>query len=82
MVRLKFSLLKASAHRELRDFLDEQLIYDDYKETFAETLEEILQANLQENLEDQAKELASSAPAGNGTLSRRSRCFSSPLAWT
>jgi len=53
--RLKFSLLEASVHRELRDFLNEQLNYDDYEEAYAETLQEILQENL---AEDQAKELA------------------------
>ena len=61
--RLKFSLLEASVRRELRDFLNEQLNYDDYEEAYAETLEEILQEDLQEDLqenlaEDQAKELA------------------------
>jgi hypothetical protein len=57
--RLKFSLLEASVHRELRDFLNEQLNYDDYEDAYAETLEKILQEDLQKNLaEDQAKELA------------------------
>jgi hypothetical protein len=57
--RLKFSLLEASAHRALRDFLNKELSYDDYEEAFTETLEDILQGNLQEKLaEDQAKQLA------------------------
>ena len=36
--RLKFNLLEASVHEELRGFLNQQFKIDDYEEAFAETL--------------------------------------------
>jgi hypothetical protein len=57
--RLKFNLMQASVHKELRDLLKRQLDYNVYRETFAELLAQILQESLQKNLpEDQARELA------------------------
>ena len=40
--RLKFSLLQASVHDELQEFLKERLDFEAYAEAFAEALAEIL----------------------------------------
>jgi hypothetical protein len=53
--RLKLSLLTASGHKALADFLTAKLDYDLYTEAFEETLAEALQEKL---AEDEAQELA------------------------
>jgi len=45
--RLKFNLLQASVHEELRGFLNQQLNFDAYRESFAKLLEEIFQELIQ-----------------------------------
>ncbi len=53
--RLKLSLIKASLHKPLQDFLLKALDYRQYRQAFEETLAEILQSRLSQ---DQAQELA------------------------
>ena len=45
--RLKFNLLQASVHEELQGFLNQQLNFDAYRESFAKLLEEIFQELIQ-----------------------------------
>jgi hypothetical protein len=53
--RLKLSLIKASLHKPLQDFLFKTLDYRQYRQAFEETLAKILQEKLSQ---DQAQELA------------------------
>jgi hypothetical protein len=53
--RLKLSLLKASGHEALKDFLLRNLLYDLYVEAFTDDLTEALQTYF---AEDEARELA------------------------
>jgi hypothetical protein len=60
--RLSFSLLQASAHDALEEFLKQQLNYEAYVETFEEVLavilEELLPESPEKNRAEEAKELA------------------------
>jgi D-alanyl-D-alanine dipeptidase len=56
--RLKWSLIRARAEQELREFLDNKLDYDAYSESFARRLTEILHDNLPDDQANSAQSLA------------------------
>jgi hypothetical protein len=74
--RLKLSLIKASLHGPLQNFLTEALDYREYRQGFEQNLAEILQTRFSQ---EQAQELAHGARGRSRMLSRRLRLFSGPL---